>query len=32
VIDPKTGQQLGVFPGPDIRGEEFLKFLQRFVH
>jgi hypothetical protein len=32
VIDPKTGQQLGVFPGPDIGGEQFLKFLQRFVH
>jgi hypothetical protein len=32
VIDPNTGEHLGVFPRPDIGGSEFLKFLQKFVH
>lgn len=32
VVDPKTGQKLGVFPKPDLGGEQFLHFLQRFVH
>ncbi len=32
VIDPKTGEKLGVFPRPDLGGEQFLNFLQRFVH
>jgi len=32
VVDPKSGEKLGVFPGPDIGGEQFLRFLQKFVH
>lgn len=32
VLDPTSGAKLGEFPGPDRGGEQFLKFLQRFVH
>lgn len=32
VIDPQTGETLGEYPGPDLFGEKFLHFLQKYVH
>jgi hypothetical protein len=29
VIDPKTREQRGVFPGPDLFGDKFAEFLRK---